>query len=189
MQEVDDMELVKQAQAGNLSAVGELYDRHRPKIFRYIRFKTANTQVAQDLTGEVFLRMVNHLSTFEPRGVPFSAWLYRIARNLIIKEGQQESRHSTVPLGYVDDLNHNHNQDNPAVVVERRLQMERVWQGLEKIDDNQREVLMLRFIAGLSLKETARTLDRTVASVKTLQHRGVLALQAALALTEHKVES
>jgi RNA polymerase sigma-70 factor (ECF subfamily) len=180
MQElVDDMELVRQAQSGNITAVGELYDRHRPRIFRYIRFKTADTQVAQDLTGEVFLRMVDHLPGFQPRGVPFSAWLYKIAGNLIIKQGQRESSQPVVSLDYADTVSQN--GENPALVVEQQLEMEWVWQGLDKIDENQREVLILRFIAGLSLKETAETLEKTVAAIKTLQHRGTLALQAVLA--------
>lgn len=185
MQELDDMELVRQAQSGNITAVGELYDRHRSRIYRYIRFKTANAQVAQDLTGEVFLRMVDHLSGFQPRGVPFSAWLYKIARNLIIKQGQQESRQPLVSLAYAGPASQN--GDNPALVVERRLEMERVWQGLDNIDESQREVLILRFIAGLSLKETADTLEKTVAAVKTLQHRGTRALQAVLATHPQKV--
>jgi RNA polymerase sigma-70 factor (ECF subfamily) len=179
MKELDDMELVKQAQSGNITAVGELYDRHRPRIFRYLRFKTANTQVAQDLTGEVFLRMVDHLPGFQPRGVPFSAWLYKIAHNLLLKQGQQESRQPLVHLVHADTVNQNGN--NPALVVERQLEMEWVWRGLDKIDASQREVLILRFVAGLSLKETAETLAKTLAAVKTLQHRGILALQAELA--------
>ena len=179
MKEIDDMELVRQAQSGSVTAVGELYDRHRSRIFRYIRFKTGNKQVAQDLASEVFLRMVDHLPDFQPRGVPFSAWLYRIANNLIIKRGQKEYKQPVVPLIYADMISQNGN--NPALVVERQLEMDWVWQGLEKIDENQREVIILRFITGLSIKETAEALAKTVAAVKTLQHRGILALQATLA--------
>ena len=178
MQELDDMELVKQAQSGNIEAVGELYDRHRQRIFRYIRANTTNTQVAQDLTGEVFYRMVNALPGFEPRGVPFSAWLYRIARNLLIKESQQASKQATVPLTQASAIHQN--GSNPAVVVEQQLQLEQVLQGLENLDESQREVVVLRFIVGLSLQETAVTLERTVGAIKTLQRRGVLTLQVAL---------
>ena len=178
MKEIDDMELVRQAQSGSVTAVGELYDRHRSRIFRYIRFKTGNKQVAQDLASEVFLRMVDHLADFQPRGVPFSAWLYRIAQNLIIKQGQHASKYPNVPLVFADNVSQNGN--NPALVVERQLEMEWVWQSLENLDKNQREVIILRFIAGLSLKETADALEKTVAAVKTLQHRGILALQATL---------
>jgi RNA polymerase sigma-70 factor (ECF subfamily) len=178
MKETDDMELVRQAQTGSVAAVGELYDRHRSRIFRYIHFKTGNKQVAQDLASEVFLRMVDHLSDFQPRGVPFSAWLYRIAQNLIIKQGQRASKHPNVPLVFADNVSQN--GDNPAFVVERELEMEWVWQGLENLDESQREVIILRFITGLSLKETAEALEKTVAAVKTLQHRGILTLQATL---------
>ncbi len=164
--------------SGNIAAVGELYDRHRLRIFRYIRVKTNNTQVAQDLTGEVFYRMVKHISEFQPRGVPFSAWLYRIASNLIIKQGQQENKQPLVPLAYAETVNRNGH--NPALSVERQLEMESVFQGLEKINEAQRDVLILRFIVGLSIRETAEALDKTIAAVKTLQHRGVLALQVIL---------
>ncbi len=178
MQERNDMELVALAQTGDIEAVGELYDRHRERIFRYIRVHTNNTQVAQDLTGELFYRMINALPSFEPRGVPFSAWLYRIARNLIINEGRKESKQITVSLDHAETIHQN--GTNPVVVVEQQLQMEQVLQGLEKIDENQREVVVLRFIVGLSLQETAVTLERTVGAVKTLQRRGVLALQIIL---------
>lgn len=177
MQELDDMELVKQAQTGNNTAVGELYDRHRQRIFRYIQAKIRHTEVAQDLTGEVFLRMVDHLADFQPMGVPFSAWLYRIANNIIIKHGQKEDRQPMVPLGHAHLAS---TSDNPASIVEKQLQLETVLAGLENIDISQREVLILRFIVGLSLQETAETLQKSVANIKTLQHRGVLALQAAL---------
>jgi RNA polymerase sigma-70 factor (ECF subfamily) len=97
----------------------------------------------------------------------------------VIKEGQLESKQPLVPLVYANHISQNH--ENPTQVVERRLENEWLWQGLDKIDENQREIIILRFVVGLSLKETAGTLDRTVAAVKTLQHRGILALQAALA--------
>ena len=179
MQELDDMELVKHAQAGNMAAVAELYDRHRPRIFRYIRFKVADTQMAQDLTGEVFLRMVDNLPGFRPMEVPFTAWLYRIAQNLVIKERQKEFRQPAVPLVYAQEVSRQ--RDNPAHLVEKQLEMEWVLDGLHKIDENQREVIILRFVAGFSLKEVAEMLGKTVAAVKTLQHRGILALQVVLA--------
>lgn len=178
MQELDDLELVKQAQMGNIAAVGELYDRYQPRIFRYIRFRVSTLQAAQDLTGELFLQMVNHLPDFRPMGVPFSAWLYRIAHNLVIKQSQREDQQVAVPLVYANNMSRNH--DNPAYLVEEQLEKERLAHGLEKIDKNQREVIILRFIVGLSLKETAQMLEKTVAAVKTLQHRGILALQVAL---------
>lgn len=179
MQETDDMELVKRAQAGNITAVGELYDRHRIKIFRYIRSKILNTQQAQDLTGEVFLRMVDHLPSFQPMGVPFSAWLYQIARNLVIKQVQKENKQQIVSLFHANSVSRSN--DNPARIVERNMELEWLLQGLEKIDEFQREVIILRFIVGLSLKETAEVLDKTLAAVKSSQHRGIMALQVAVA--------
>lgn len=186
MSELDDLELVKRAQAGSLAAVGELYDRHHANIFRYLYYKTADFQTAQDLTGELFLRMVNHLDSFEPRGVPFAAWLYRIARNLMLKEAQKGGRQPLVSLDTVETLHSQNGEGNPAKIMERNQQSEWLRAGLNSINERQREVIVLRFIAGLSLKETAGVLDRTVGAVKTLQHRGILALKVALK-TEKKV--
>src|SRR5690606_24598119 len=121
---------------------------------------------------------------FQPMGVPFSAWLYRIANNIIIKHGQKEDQQPVVPLGYAHmDTTSN----NPASIVEKQIQIEKMMRSLEKIDENQREVVILRFIVGLSLQETADTVQKSVANVKTLQHRGILALQAALSAEKQGV--
>lgn len=178
MQELSDKTLVERAQNGDERAVGELYDRHRTRIFRYVRARVYDTLLAQDLTGEIFLRMVANLPNYRVMEAPFTAWLYRIAHNYVINYSQKENRRQLVPVAYANNVSRR--QDNPAVIIERQLELEWIQQGLERIDETQREVLILRFLVGLSLKEVAQTLDKTVAAVKSLQHRGVLALQVAL---------
>ena len=180
MLELSDAELVEHAQNGNLDAVGQLYDRHRTRIFRYVRSRIYNTQLAQDLTGEIFLQMVTHLPGYRVTAVPFSAWLYRIAHNHIINHaGRKENRYQYVPLLYASDVI-SQKEDNPARIVEQKLQLEEVQQALERIDEIQREVIVLRFLLDFSLKEVALVLGKTVAAVKSLQHRGLLALEVAM---------
>ena len=181
MPELSDEQLVRQAQNGNVAAVGELYDRHHMRIFRFVRSKVYHTQLAQDLTGEIFLRMVSALPGYRPQGVPFTAWLYRIARNHVINHGQKEQHRKQLPLTYANHIPHPNN--NPATIVEQQLALERVLAGLAQLDEDQREVLTLRLIAGLSLKEVADALDKTVAAVKTLQYRGTRALRLAVRLS------
>ncbi|UCC50784.1 MAG: RNA polymerase subunit sigma-24, partial [Anaerolineaceae bacterium] len=92
MQQLSDAELVRRAQKDESEAIGVLFDRHHMRIFRYIRARIFDTQTAHDITGEVFLRMVANIHTFQPRGVPFAAWLYQIARNYLADFIRKESR-------------------------------------------------------------------------------------------------
>jgi RNA polymerase sigma-70 factor, ECF subfamily len=179
MHDLSDAELIDRAQNGDPEAVGLLYDRHRTRIFRYIRARIYDTQLAQDLTGEVFLQMVAHLTDYRVTAVPFSAWLYRIAHNHLVNHiARKESRYQHLPLALAGDIGHP--EANPARLVERQLTLETVQQALEGIDDTQREVIILRFWLGYSLKETAVMLGKSVAAIKSQQHRGLLALEAAL---------
>jgi RNA polymerase sigma-70 factor, ECF subfamily len=156
-----------------------LYDRHHTRIFRYIRARIYDTHLAQDLTGEVFLQMVAHLADYRVTAVPFSAWLYRIAHNHLVNHiARKESRYQHLPLAQAATW---------AIQKQTRrdwssdsLCLEAVQQALERIDETQREVIILRFWLGYSLKETADMLGKSVAAIKSQQHRGLLALEAAL---------
>lgn len=180
MHELSDAELVERAQInGDLDAVGTLYDRHYNKIFRYARARIYDTQKAQDLTGEVFLKMVAHLPDYEVTAVPFSAWLYRIARNHLINEiGRKENQYQDVSLYYASEIAGT--QDNPAHQIEQKLMLEEVQRVLPLIDETQSEVVLLRFLLGFSLKEVADMLDKSVGAVKSIQHRGLVALEAVI---------
>lgn len=178
MLHASDLELVHNAQQGDVEAVGELYDRHHERIFRYIWARVRDQVTAEDLTGDVFARMVTALNGYRPGSVPFTAWLYRIAHNLVIDHYRKENVTMSVPLYYADSMSGS--QDNPTTVVEQQLTLERVHQALQTIDQTQQEVVVLRFLAGLSLHEVAHTLDKSVAAVKALQYRGLSALRVAL---------
>lgn len=182
MEEASDVELVEQAKTGQQQAIATLYRRHHTSIFRYSLAKLHDYQLAQDVTGEIFLRMVSHLPGYEITGAPFTAWLFRIAHNHIISVSQKETRYQQIGLDEAELTIRR--QDNPALLVEQQLELEWLLAGLNLIDDSQREVVILRFLIGLSLKEVALVLDRSVGSVKTLQHRGVMALRVALKQTE-----
>lgn len=173
-----DEQLIQQIQTGSGEAMSILYRRHRPAILRYVQARIYDWQQAQDITGEIFLRMVTYLPQYRITGAPFTAWLFRIAHNIIITYRQQESRLPLEPISLAD--NHTYPQDNPANLVENKLQLDLIWQGLQQLDENQRDVIILRFLVGLPLKEVAHALDKNIGTVKTLQHRGILALRVAL---------
>ena len=178
MTDISDTILVKDAQDGNVHAVGALYDRYQPRIYKYVRTRVYDHHRAQDLTGEVFLLMIKNLSSYRDMGVPFSAWLYRIAHNLLINHFHKENRAEWVPISHAE--NSHHRISNPSLVLEQQLELEWLLQALEKLDEIQREVIILRFLADLSLKEVAHVLNKTVSAVKAIQHRGLLALKIAL---------
>lgn len=178
MSDLTDAQLVEQAQSGSSEAVSMLYRRHRPAIFRYALSKIYNQQQAQDITSEIFLRMVKHLPQYEITAVPFTVWLFRIAHNYTISFRKKEYAKQLVPLSGVELTSRP--EENPAFVTEQTLALETLSEGLQQIDEAQREVLILRFLVGMPLKEVAQTLDKSVGAVKTLQHRGTAALRIAV---------
>lgn len=161
-----------------MEAIGELYDRHHTRIFRYLWARLRDPHLAEDLTGEVFARMVRDLPGYRARGIPFQAWLYRIAHNLAVDHQRMQGRHPLVSLDEAAGLAAQGH--DPAARVERQLTVERVERALEALDPIQREVVVQRFLVGLSLRQVAATLGKTVAAVKSLQHRGLAALRVAL---------
>jgi RNA polymerase sigma-70 factor (ECF subfamily) len=173
-----DADLVKRAQGGDVDAIGKLYDRHYMQIFRYVWSRVRSERQAEDLTGDVFVRMVTGLPNYRPTNVPFRAWLYRIARNLTIDHHRKTERRDLVPLYHAERVSGGENE--LSTIVEHRLTAERVGRALGALDPLQREVVTLRFLAGLSLREVAATVNKTVAAVKSLQHRGLAALRVAL---------
>lgn len=174
----NDAELVARAQGGDVDAVGELYDAHHEHIFRYVWSRVRDKQLAEDLTGETFTRMVGNLAGYRLTDVPFRAWLYRIARNLIADHYRTENGRTALPLSYAENMGSG--SSHPSPIVEQKLVLERVQEALAQIDPLQREVILLRFVTGLPLQEVALALDKTVAAVKALQHRGLKSLRVVL---------
>ena len=163
-------------QSEDSRAAEALYMEHHKHIFRFIWSRVHDAQQAEDLTGEVFTRMIANLSGYRDRSLPFRAWLYRIARNLIIDHHRKES--SADALADVIDL-----PTAQASVEERAettLTLEQVQRALKNIDPEQREVIELRFLAELSLEEVSLVINKSIRAVKALQHRGLASLRAHL---------
>jgi RNA polymerase sigma-70 factor (ECF subfamily) len=161
-----------------VDAIGELYDRHNESIFRYLWSRVYDDDWADDLTGEVFTRMVAKLPDYRVTGVPFRAWLYRIAHNLVVDHHRKEGNRVILPLQQAEDLREDGN--NPVAIVERQLTLERVRDALVQLDPSQQQVVVLRFLLGLPLREVALILQKSVAAVKSLQYRGLVTLRAEL---------
>jgi RNA polymerase sigma-70 factor (ECF subfamily) len=179
MLEASSLELIARAQRGDKEALGMLYDQHQSALFRYLYFRSGDRQLAEDLTGDVFIRMLAALPRYRSGQVPFRAWLYRIAHNRLVDYYRRESGRSTVALSQAEaqpDV-----RNDPCSCLEQKLTTERLSQALLRLDDVQREVVTMRFLSGLSLREVALALEKSEDAVKALQGRGLATLRQALA--------
>ncbi|HSH00885.1 MAG TPA: sigma-70 family RNA polymerase sigma factor [Anaerolineae bacterium] len=182
MLDSDETNLILAAKQGDAQAIGHLYDRYHQQIFRFVWSRVGNQQLAEDITGEVFVRMVQYLPKYNLNGKPFHAWLYKISRNLITDMYRHRSNHSIQPLTTTQHLDTQ--KDTLDNIVNQKLTLETVHEALDCIDPKQKEALQLRFLADLSLKESAELMDCSVGALKSLQHRGLKALRAALHATK-----
>jgi RNA polymerase sigma-70 factor (ECF subfamily) len=174
--EVLNPTLIRRAQEGESAVVGALYERYQRGIFRYLYYRVGDQQTAEDLTSEVFLRMVEKLSNFDDRQLSFQAWLFQIARNLSIDHYRKMSIHQNVQLK--DDFPEGGNE--PLEMVAQELTSEKLQYALVKLPENQRDVIVMRFIVGMPISEVAETLHKTEDSIKGLQRRALLALRDTL---------
>ena len=175
--------LVKKAQEGDQSSFALLYERFFDQIFRYVSFKTGSPTEAEDITGEVFVRMIESIHRFKWQGHPFSSWLFRIAHNLIVDYFRRNGKKALVPLGGAAD-----NLQSAQVDVDSRidveLAMEEIRRAMAALTDLQRDVISMRFAGGLSVAETARAIGKKDNAVKALQHAGLKKLRKTLAAEE-----
>lgn len=176
MQEVLNEDLINRAKEGELVVVSVIYERYQQGIFRYLYYRVGDQQTAEDLTSEVFLRMIEALENYNHKKSSFQAWLFQIARNLSIDHYRKTKHQKNVPL----EDNFSVEEGEPLEIVTRELTSEKLHQALTKLPDNQRDVIVMRFISGLPIGEVAQSLHKSEDSIKGLQRRGLLALREIL---------
>jgi len=173
----DDARLIARAQEGELAAVAEIYERHHGAIYRYVFYRVGDAPTAEDLTGTVFVRVVENIDRFVYRGRPLLTWLYTIARNVVVDHHRRTGGPAIVPL--------EERLVNGAVDVERAadraLTQQRLARALSHLTEDQRQVIVLKFMEQMTNQEAAQTMEKTVGAVKSLQHRALAALQRILA--------
>ncbi len=177
----DEISLVHRARKGDKEAFSSLYERHFDRIYRYVAIKLGNRVEAEDMTQQVFIKAYESLGGYQYQGVPFSAWLFRIAHNQIVDYVRRESKKPTVHL---DESLPIVGDSNPVHEVEIKLSMEAVAEASRKLTKAQREVISLRFAGGLSITETAKAMGKSEGAIKALQHSAIQALRRVLAAGE-----
>lgn len=185
-------DFVERAQKGDVDAFGELYDATVEQVYRYVRVRVGHHQVAEDITADAYLRMLRNIANVRPVAGSPIAYLYRIARNASI---DHYNRHETTRSVTVGDLYGDAGQldrvDPDDVGPESGalgyLDALELWAAVRRLTAFQRDVIVLRFLHGLSIAETAEVVDKPQTAVKVLQLRGMRRLRqdprvAAIAL-------
>jgi len=175
--QVNEKDLVHRAKAGDPEAFTALYDAYLGQVYRYVFFRVADDQTAEDITSQVFLRAWEHLKRYRQDG-SFLAWLYTIARNAVIDH--YRTRKEVVPLNDALPLP----VEGPTLQerVELKVETEHVRRAMLRLTSVQKEVLSLKFIAGFSTEEIARHLGKREGAVRALQMRALRALAKELKL-------
>ena len=163
--------LVELARKGDAEAFGMLYDHYQSAVYRFLFYRTRSATLAEDLTSETFFRALRSMTGFRWQGKDFGAWLMTIARNLAtdhFKAGRTRLEMTTEDMGQHDDAT-----EGPESAVLASLTNEILLEALTELPDEQRDCLVMRFLQGMSIAETAQVLGRSEGAVKQLQLRGV----------------
>ncbi|ANH37263.1 RNA polymerase sigma factor SigX [Nocardioides dokdonensis FR1436] len=163
--------LVELARKGDVDAFGMLYDHYQGSVYRFLFHRTRSATLAEDLTSETFFRALRSMQGFRWQGKDFGAWLMTIARNLAtdhFKAGRTRLEMTTEDMGQHDDAT-----EGPEAMVLAGLTNEILLKALTSLPDEQRDCLVMRFLQGMSIAETASVLGRSDGAIKQLQLRGV----------------
>jgi len=176
--------LVELAREGDKEAFGQLYDHYHVSVYRFLYYRVGSASLAEDLASETFFRALRSMSSFRWQGKDFGAWLMTIARNLTadhFKAGRTRLEQSTEDMQTLDSTS-----DGPEGEVLASLTNEALLAALHDLPTEQRECLVMRFLQGLSIAETAEILGRSSGAVKQLQLRGVRNLAKVLPREVHR---
>jgi RNA polymerase sigma-70 factor (ECF subfamily) len=155
-------------------AFGQLYERYVDKIYNYMYYRTGNHHDAEDLTAKTFYQALKHLHRYVDRGFPFSAWLYRIAHNLMANWHRDHSRRQVIPL---DEIALATQRSDPEDSIELQDEQRLMLRLIRRMPDDRQQLLILKFVQLMSNREIAQIMGRSEGAIKSLYHRTLLALR------------
>lgn len=175
MPDLNDDEALSLAAQGDLEAFGVLYERYVSRIYNYIYYRTGNEHDAEDLTARVFFRALKHVEKYNDRGLPLSAWLYRIAHNLVANWHRDNSRRKEVPLEEIILVRHG--GEHPESLLLKNEEVERLLTVIRKLPQDRQQLIILKFVEHLSNAEIGQIMGRSEGAVKSLYHRTLTSLR------------
>ncbi len=168
-----ELKLISHSQQGDQEAFAHLYDAYLERIYRYVYFRVADDELAEDITSQVFLKVWEKLDTYQAGQSPFIAWLYRIAHNTVID--YYRTKKVSIPLDAANPVELSQDDE-----IDEKLDMQTISQQLreamQELTDEQQQVLILKFVNGLSTSEIAQQLGKQRGAVRALQMRGLQGL-------------
>jgi RNA polymerase sigma-70 factor, ECF subfamily len=171
-------ELVSRAQQGDQTAFADLYEQYRPLVYRFLRRRLdGSDEIVEDLTEDVFVKVYEKLDRYVERGLPFTAWLYRIAHNHLVDHLRSLPRMNAASLDEVAEVP----ERAANAAFSRVLDRQALEPALARLTDEQRQAIELRFMAGMSVAEAGAAMGRSDEAVKKLQARALVNLRRHLA--------
>lgn len=170
----DEAALIERAKS-EPEAFGILYERYVDRIYTYIYYRTGNQQDAEDLTARTFFKALNHIGHYVHRGAPFSAWLYRIAHNIVVNWHRDHERRRELSLE--EQTMQSHVGSNPEQSAEASEERAALLRAIRRLPDDRQQLLLLKFIESLSNAQIGKIMGRSEGAVKSLYHRTLIALR------------
>jgi RNA polymerase sigma-70 factor (ECF subfamily) len=173
----DERKLILEAKGGEAEAFGRLYDYYLPAIYRFILLKVSQREEAEDLTHQVFLKAWTGISGYSEKGLPFSSWLYRIARNLVIDSYRRSRPVISIDEEFVSEKL----IFKPNILsIDDKKDIALIMSLLKQLKDIERDVIIMRFVEDLSVKEVSEATNKSEGAVKLIQHRAIKRLKELL---------
>ena len=176
-QSLNDAMLVQLAKEDS-EAFGELYERYVTKIYNYIYYRVGDQEEAEDLTARTFFRALRKIGSYEERGLPFSAWLYRIAHNLVANWHRSQSRRKSVQLDEL--ITASSDVSSPGAMVEKREAKEVLLEVISELPEDRQQLLILKFVERMPNAKIGQVMGRSESSIKSLYHRTLKTLRSDL---------
>jgi RNA polymerase sigma-70 factor (ECF subfamily) len=184
--ELNDNAVLDLVSQGDSEAFGLLYERYVNRIFNYIYYRTGNVYDAEDLTERVFMRALRHIGNYDNRGLPISAWLYRIAHNLVANWHRDNSRRNEILL---DDsimvLHPGNHPEHELLIAEERDHLLHI---IRSLPAERQQLIILKFVEHLSNAEIGQVMGRTEGAVKSLYHRTLMTIRDDLIIESPEIQ-
>ncbi|MCA0454422.1 MAG: sigma-70 family RNA polymerase sigma factor [Chloroflexi bacterium] len=186
MERVNEQRLLQRLRLGDTEAFAGLYRANAQAVYRYIAFRVNDARLAEDLTGDVFIRAFKSIGSYQDQGKPFIAWLYRIAHARVVDHyRQQDRRPASTPL---DDEPLEASGDMDANLLQRQASNV-LREAISDLTDEQQQVIILRFIEGQRIEMVAQQMGKNANAIKALQHRALHALAVRLERAGFDIET
>jgi RNA polymerase sigma-70 factor, ECF subfamily len=175
---IPEDEIINQAIRGDLDAFSKLYQENVGRIYNYIYYRTGNAPDAEDLTAKVFQRALLHIHKYEDKGLPFSAWLYRIAHNLVANWHRDNSRNKEVSIE--DQQGLRQPDEHPENQLVQNQDNDTLLRAIRKLPAERQELIILKFVDRLSNAEIGEIMNKSEGAVKSLYHRTLISLRVKI---------